>query len=86
MNTAENGTLFNADDPRTYPPSGMFVITNYLDQPACFDRKHQTWWTPIFCDEGDIYGREDIKPEDDDPLYWQAIEFQKAEALLLPAL
>ncbi|WP_027858376.1 hypothetical protein [Marinobacterium jannaschii] len=84
MNTKENGTLFNIDDPCTYPPAELFVITNYLDQPAVFDRDTSTWWTPIF-DEVGVYGREDIVPDKDDPLYWQIIEFRKTDVLLMPA-
>lgn len=84
----ENGVLFDIENEETYPPEYTFVVINVLPNvPVYFDREQNTWWTAtVSKGDQDICGFNDLYNCDDDiKIFWQPIEFKKADALLIPA-
>lgn len=84
----ENGVLFDIENEETYPPEYTFVVINLLPNvPVYFDREQNTWWTAtVSKGDQDICGFNDLYNCDDDiKIFWQPIEFKKADTLLIPA-
>ncbi|MGR5366977.1 hypothetical protein [Photobacterium damselae] len=84
----ENGVFFDIENEATYPPEYTFVVINLLPNvPVYFDRKQRTWWTAtVSKGDKDIHGFNDLYHCDSDmEIFWQPIEFKKADVLLIPA-
>ncbi|USD35629.1 MULTISPECIES: hypothetical protein [Vibrio] len=84
----ENGVFFDIENEDTYPPEYTFVVINLLPNvPVYFDREQNTWWTAtISKGDKDIYGFNDLYHyESDVEIFWQPIEFKKADVLFIPA-